>query len=171
MLLTSLFLSSYQSSSRRSVRTSGTGSHSSISSRNSQFSLQNVTWEASKTSLFGITERWILTWQLLPTDIFWALLRRYSASGTSETTSHVLHVSFCSSRISIEFQLKDEISLFKCWRRPKGWPFSFWSDWEQFGFIAVFFATAFWLPICRLSINSKAPFTPFNLNLSRIPYN
>lgn len=68
-----------KSSSRRSLHTSGTGSQSSVSSRNSQFSLQNVTWEASKTSLFGISEQWILTWHILPTDVFWALLQRDSA--------------------------------------------------------------------------------------------
>lgn len=38
------------------MRNSRTGSQSSITSRNSQFSLQNVTWEASKTNLYGITE-------------------------------------------------------------------------------------------------------------------
>lgn len=75
MLFTRLFLFSFQSSSRRSLHTSGTGSQSSVSSKNSQFSLQNVTWEASKTNLFGISEQWILTWHLLPTDVFWALLR------------------------------------------------------------------------------------------------
>lgn len=41
---------------RRSLRSSRAESQSSVSSRNSQFSLQNVTWEASKTNLFGITE-------------------------------------------------------------------------------------------------------------------
>ena len=44
---------------RRSLRSSRVGSQSSVSSRNSQFSLQNVTWEASKTNLFGITELWL----------------------------------------------------------------------------------------------------------------
>ncbi|KAM7436732.1 hypothetical protein ABFA07_013546 [Porites harrisoni] len=46
----------HQNSSRRSMCNNRTGSQSSLSSRNSQFSLQNVTWEASKTNLFGITE-------------------------------------------------------------------------------------------------------------------
>ena len=44
---------------RRSLRSSRAGSQTSVSSRNSQFSLQNVTWEASKTNLFGITELWL----------------------------------------------------------------------------------------------------------------
>lgn len=48
-----------QNSIRRSQRRSRAGSQSSITSRNSQFSLQNVTWEASKTNLYGITELWV----------------------------------------------------------------------------------------------------------------
>lgn len=47
---------SLQNSSGRSLHSSRTESQSSIGSRNSQFSLQNVTWEASKTNLYGITE-------------------------------------------------------------------------------------------------------------------
>lgn len=49
---------SLQNTNRRSLRNSSTGSQSSTNSRNSQFSLQNVTWEASKTNLYGITELW-----------------------------------------------------------------------------------------------------------------